>query len=104
MTDQTPDTASAADSASGPAVASGPDVPPDRLAISYKSPFFDGDKLLTTPNNNRNEDLAMFELLGLRSRPAFVDYPAGNDSSKQFGGGDAGSSGASSSQQQQQAA
>ena len=45
MTDQTPDTASAADSASGPAAASGPDVPPDRLAISYKSPFFDGDKL-----------------------------------------------------------
>ena len=45
MTDQTPDTASAADSASGPAAASGPDVPPDRLAISYKCPFFDGDKL-----------------------------------------------------------
>ena len=70
--------------------------------------IFDGDKLLTTPNNDRNEDLAMFELLGLRSRPAFVDYPAGNDSSKQFtGDGDAGSgsgSGGGSCRQQQQAA
>ena len=41
MTDQTPDTTSA----SGSAAASGPDVPPDRLAISYKSPFFDQEKL-----------------------------------------------------------
>lgn len=48
--------------------------------------IFDGDKLLTTPNNDRNEDLAMFELLGLKSRPAFIDYPSGNDSSKEFGG------------------
>ncbi|GAB4824223.1 hypothetical protein N2152v2_011269 [Parachlorella kessleri] len=43
--------------------------------------IFDGDKLLTTPNNDRNEDLAMFEALGLRSRPAFLPYGAGNESS-----------------------
>lgn len=48
--------------------------------------IFDGDKLLTTPNNDRNEDEAMFELLGLRSRPAFLDYPAGNESSRDFSG------------------
>jgi biotin synthase len=46
--------------------------------------IFDGDKLLTTPNNDRNEDEQMFELLGLRSRPAFLDYPSGNDSSRHF--------------------
>jgi biotin synthase len=46
--------------------------------------IFDGDKLLTTANNDRNEDLQMFELLGLKSRPAFVNYPSGNDSSKTF--------------------
>lgn len=46
--------------------------------------IFDGDKLLTTPNNDRNEDLEMFELLGLKSRPAFLDYAAGNDSSRSF--------------------
>lgn len=26
----------------------------------------------------------MFDLLGLKSRPAFVDYPSGNDSSRAF--------------------
>lgn len=46
--------------------------------------IFDGDKLLTTPNNDRNEDEQMFDLLGLRSRPAFLDYPSGNDSSRHF--------------------
>ncbi|KAI7844847.1 hypothetical protein COHA_001501 [Chlorella ohadii] len=46
--------------------------------------IFDGDKLLTTPNNDRNEDMQMFDLLGLRSRPAFLDYAAGNDSSRDF--------------------
>lgn len=41
--------------------------------------IFDGDKLLTTPNNERSEDLAMFDALGLTSRPAFhpAGYPAG---------------------------
>lgn len=48
--------------------------------------IFDGDKLLTTPNNDRNEDEKMFDLLGLRSRPAFLDYPSGNDSSRHFAG------------------
>ena len=43
--------------------------------------IFDGDKLLTTKNNERNADLAMFEELGLKSRPAFVPYPSGADSS-----------------------
>lgn len=43
--------------------------------------IFDGDKLLTTKNNERNADLQMFEELGLKSRPAFVPYPAGASSS-----------------------
>jgi len=43
--------------------------------------IFDGDKLLTTPNNERNEDLEMFETLGLTSRPAFMPYASGGPSS-----------------------
>jgi len=43
--------------------------------------IFDGDQLLTTKNNDRNEDLELFEELGLRSRPAFVPYLAGNTAS-----------------------
>ena len=39
--------------------------------------IFDGDKLLTTPNNERSEDMKMFELLGLRSRPAFLHMQDG---------------------------
>lgn len=46
--------------------------------------IFDGDKLLTTPNNDRNEDMQLFGLLGLRSRPAFMPYSAGNTSSAEF--------------------
>ncbi|KAG2430661.1 hypothetical protein HYH02_013659 [Chlamydomonas schloesseri] len=49
--------------------------------------IFDGDKLLTTPNNDRNEDQAMFDQLGLRSRPAFMNYPAGNETSREFEAG-----------------
>jgi biotin synthase len=71
--------------------------------------IFDGDKLLTTKNNDRNEDQAMFDMLGLRSRPAFLPYAAGNESSKSFeeGAGSSSSScggGCQSQQQQQQAA
>ena len=47
MTDQTPPPETAPDSApvtAAPAT-SGPDVPPDRLAINPRSPFFDADKL-----------------------------------------------------------
>ena len=43
--------------------------------------IFDGDKLLTTANNERDEDAAMFAALGLTSRPAFLPYPAGAASS-----------------------
>lgn len=43
--------------------------------------IFDGDKLLTTPNNDRGEDEAMFDMLGLKSRPAFLPYKSGNESS-----------------------
>ncbi len=43
--------------------------------------IFDGDKLLTTPNNERNEDLEMFETLGLLSRPAFLPYANGGSTS-----------------------
>jgi biotin synthase len=46
--------------------------------------IFDGDKLLTTANNDRNEDEQMFDLLGLRSRPAFMPYSSGNESSRSF--------------------
>ena len=42
--------------------------------------IFDGDKLLTTANNDRNEDLEMMDQLGLSSRPAFLPYIAGNTS------------------------
>ncbi|KAK9865947.1 hypothetical protein WJX84_008460 [Apatococcus fuscideae] len=42
--------------------------------------IFDGDKLLTTANNDRNEDLEMMDQLGLSSRPAFLPYVAGNTS------------------------
>jgi biotin synthase len=52
--------------------------------------IFDGDKLLTTPNNDRNEDMEMFDMLGLRSRPAFLPYESGQESSKEAFGGSAG--------------
>lgn len=39
--------------------------------------IFDGDKLLTTPNNERSEDMKMFEMLGLQSRPAFLQSAHG---------------------------
>ena len=42
---------------------------------------FTGDKLLTTPNNDDNEDSALFKELGLEGRPAFVPYGAGGRSS-----------------------
>ena len=35
--------------------------------------IFSGDKLLTTPNPGVDEDNMMFQLLGLKSRPAFKD-------------------------------
>jgi biotin synthase len=34
--------------------------------------IFSGDKLLTTPNNDLNEDLKMFELLGLKNQQPFA--------------------------------
>jgi len=43
--------------------------------------IFDGDTLLTTKNNDRNEDLELFGELGLSSRPAFLSYPSGNQTS-----------------------
>jgi biotin synthase len=47
--------------------------------------IFDGDKLLTTANNDRGEDARMFDSLGLRSRPAFMPYGSGGESSRAFG-------------------
>ena len=38
--------------------------------------IFAGDKLLTTPNPGFNEDMAMFEILGLTPRKAFKDSEA----------------------------
>ncbi|WP_298284570.1 DUF3297 family protein [Novosphingobium sp.] len=44
MTDETIQPESATETAA-PAATSGPDVPPDRLAINPRSPHFDADKL-----------------------------------------------------------
>ena len=44
--------------------------------------IFDGDKLLTTKNADREDDDVMFAALGLRPRPAFVPYAAGGESSR----------------------
>jgi len=37
--------------------------------------IFSGEKLLTTPNPDFDQDNAMFQLLGLKPRPAFKDVP-----------------------------
>lgn len=44
--------------------------------------IFDGDKLLTTANADREDDEKLFDALGLTSRPAFLGYGAGEASSK----------------------
>ena len=43
--------------------------------------IFSGDKLLTTPNPEEDIDSKLFDTLGLRGRPAFVPYAAGEASS-----------------------
>lgn len=45
--------------------------------------IFSGDKLLTTPNPDKDDDAQLFDTLGLRGRPAFVPYAAGEASSCQ---------------------
>jgi biotin synthase len=37
--------------------------------------IFAGDKLLTTPNPDFNEDMEMFRIFGLSPRKAFKDAP-----------------------------
>ncbi len=37
--------------------------------------IFAGDKLLTTPNNEVNADVELFNLLGLKARPAYKTSP-----------------------------
>ena len=44
---------------------------PCRVANS----IFAGEKLLTTPNPDFDEDKKMFELLGLKPRAAYKDHP-----------------------------
>jgi biotin synthase len=44
--------------------------------------IFSGDKLLTTPNPDESDDSRLFSTLGLRGRPAFLPYEAGEASSK----------------------
>jgi len=44
--------------------------------------IFDGDRLLTTANADRADDERLFAALGLRSRPAFLPYGAGGESSR----------------------
>lgn len=57
--------------------------------------IFTGDTLLTTPNNEKNEDDRMFEELGLVGRPAFMPYSSGGPSSNEeaFGGAAGGHAG-----------
>jgi biotin synthase len=43
--------------------------------------IFSGDKLLTTPNPEEADDASLFDTLGLKGRPAFVPYAAGEASS-----------------------
>ena len=65
------------------------DLSPADQALAFMAganSIFDGDKLLTTANNDRNEDEQMFDMLGLKSRPAFMPYASGNDSSRSFEG------------------
>ena len=44
--------------------------------------IFSGDKLLTTPNNEKNEDQKMFDLLGLVPKPANLDQGSDNHACK----------------------
>jgi biotin synthase len=44
--------------------------------------IFSGDKLLTTPNPSKDTDTQLFKVLGLKGRPAFLPYAAGEDTSK----------------------
>jgi biotin synthase len=44
--------------------------------------IFSGDKLLTTPNPDADSDSQLFKVLGLKGRPAFLPYAAGEESSK----------------------
>ena len=48
------------------------------------SSIFAGDKLLTTPNPDINEDMKLFDLLGLKSKAPFQDgeQPVSNDNYK----------------------
>ncbi len=46
--------------------------------------IFAGDKLLTTPNPEYNEDMEMFQVLGLRPKAAFADgHPKGKQNAMQ---------------------
>jgi hypothetical protein len=44
--------------------------------------IFSGDKLLTTPNPDADDDSKLFQTLGLKGRPAFLPYAAGEESSR----------------------
>ena len=43
--------------------------------------IFSGEKLLTTPNPDFDQDKMMFELLGLKPRESFKDVPTANEGS-----------------------
>ena len=47
--------------------------------------IFDGDRLLTTANADRADDERLFAALGLKSRPAFLPYGAGGESTRHGG-------------------
>ncbi len=77
--------------------------PPPRQALCFlagANSIFDCDKLLTTPNNDRGEDEQLFDLLGLKSRPAFLPYASGAASSAAFQEAGAGGCGSAAATQQ----
>ena len=47
--------------------------------------IFSGDKLLTTPNPDEDDDKRLMDTLGLKGRPAFVPYGAGGATSNGAG-------------------
>jgi biotin synthase len=61
------------------------DLSPGDQALAFlagANSVFDGDKLLTTANADRDDDAALVGALGLKSRPAFLPYGAGGETSR----------------------
>jgi len=61
-----------------------PQQPTARPSQQNASPTIKTTTTEPPPAPNRDADARMFSLLGLKSRPAFMPYDAGNDSSRSF--------------------